>query len=155
MGRTYFGLFRIPFTSLRFFNVYGPRLRPDLALSIFTQKLLRGEPIPLYGDGSTERDFTHISDICSGILAALSAEGIAGECINLGHHQPLSMNRLLELLETAAGKRARIERYEPRAGDLPLTCADLTKAQRLLNYQPQVSIEQGVREFVQWMREQE
>ncbi len=154
MGRTYFGLFRIPFTSLRFFNVYGPRLRPDLALSIFTRKLLRGEPIPLYGDGSTERDFTHISDICSGILAALTAEGIAGECINLGHNQPISMKRLLEILEAATGKNAELEHHAPRAGDLPLTCADLTKAKRLLNFQPQISIEQGVREFVEWMRGQ-
>jgi UDP-glucuronate 4-epimerase len=152
MGRTYFSLFRVPFTSLRFFNVYGPRLRPDLALSIFTRKILAGESISLYGDGSTLRDFTHVSDICGGILSALVAPGIAGECINLGHNEPIAVSQLISLIEQATGRTAMLDRRPTRAGDMPVTCADLSKAQRLLNYRPTVSIQAGVGEFVEWMR---
>ena len=153
MGFTYQQLYGVPFTSLRLFNVYGPRLRPDLALAIFTGKILRGEPLTLYGDGSVRRDFTHVSDICSGIIAALTAPGIAGEAINLGHHDPIEVRRLIELVEDSTGRQAIVNQRPPREGDMPITCADLTKAQRLLGYAPQVSITAGVREYVDWFRE--
>jgi UDP-glucuronate 4-epimerase len=153
LGQTYHRLYQLPFTSLRLFNVYGPRLRPDLALSIFTHKILAGEPITLHGDGSVLRDFTHVGDICQGFLSALSAPSIAGECINLGHHHPIEIRTLITLIERCSGRQAVIERTPPRAGDMPFTCADLTKAQRLLGYQPQIDIEQGVAEFVDWTRQ--
>ena len=152
MGQTYYKLFGVPFTALRLFNVYGPRLRPDLALCIFSRKILAGESIPVFGDGSIRRDFTHAHDICNGIIAAFQAENIAGECINLGHNEPIEVRRLISLIEQFAERKAVIDFQPPRAGDMPITCADLTKAQRLLGYQPRVSIEQGVQEYVEWMR---
>ena len=153
VGLTYHQLFGVPFTSLRFFNVYGPRLRPELALAVFTRAVLEGTPLPLYGDGSVLRDFTHVSDICSGIALALTAENVAGQCINLGHDQPIPIKSLIELIEASAGRKAIIEHRAPRAEDMPLTHADLTKARRLLGYEPRIDIEAGVREYVDWYRE--
>lgn len=150
-GLTYWQLFEVPFVSLRFFNVYGPRLRPELALAVFTRSILEGMPLPLYGDGSVLRDFTHVSDICRGIVAALTAEGIEGESINLGHDQPIAISRLIELVEKATGRKAMIEHRERRTEDMPLTHADLTKARRLLGYEPRIAIEEGVGEYVEWM----
>jgi UDP-glucuronate 4-epimerase len=154
LGLTYHQLFGLPFVSLRLFNVYGPRLRPELALAVFTRAIVEGTPLPLYGDGSVLRDFTHVSDICAGIDAALSASGVAGECINLGHDRPIPIAQLIALVEAAAGRPALIEHHPPRREDLPLTHADLSKARRLLGYEPRVTIEAGVRAYVQWFREQ-
>jgi UDP-glucuronate 4-epimerase len=151
-GLTYHQLFGVPFVSLRFFNVYGPRLRPELALAVFTRAILDGTPLPLCGDGSVLRDFTHVSDICRGIAAALTASEAPGQCINLGHDQPIAIRRLIELIEAAAGVKAVIEHHPPRAEDMPLTHADLAKARKLLGYQPKVEIEAGVREYVEWFR---
>ena len=152
-GLTYHQLFELPFVSLRFFNVYGPRLRPELALAVFTRAILAGTPLPLYGDGSVLRDFTHVSDICRGIIAALNAPNVAGQCINLGHDQPIAIRRLIELIEAAAGAKAVVEHHPPRPEDMPFTHADLAKARRLLAYEPTVEIEAGVREYVQWFRQ--
>jgi len=152
MGFTYHRLYGLPFTSLRLFNVYGPRLRPDLALHIFTRKISQGEPLDLYGDGTVLRDFTHADDICAGFLAALKAPEVAGEAINLGHNEPIAVSRLISLIEEYAGKRAEVNHHPPRPGDMPLTCADLEKAGRLLGYRPQVGIEDGVRQYVEWFR---
>jgi UDP-glucuronate 4-epimerase len=152
LGLTYHALFGIPFTSLRFFNVYGPRLRPELALAVFTRAILAGTPLPLFGDGSVLRDFTHVSDICRGVVSALSAPNIAGQSINLGHNEPIEIRRLIALIESAAGNKAVIEHRAERKEDMPVTCADLTKAGRLLGYKPTVSIEDGVREYVDWFR---
>ncbi len=151
-GLTFHQLFGLPFVSLRFFNVYGPRLRPELALAVFTRSILEGTALPLYGDGSVLRDFTHVSDICGGIGAALTAPEVAGQCINLGHEEPIAIRRLIELIEEAAGVKAIIEHHPPRTEDMPLTHADLTKARRLLGYEPRVAIEDGVREYVEWFR---
>jgi UDP-glucuronate 4-epimerase len=152
MGQTFHQLFSVPFVSLRFFNVYGPRLRPELALAVFTRAILEGTPLPLFGDGSVLRDFTHVSDICRGIMAALTAPNIGGQSINLGHDRPIRISRLIELIEAAAGCKARIEHRPPRTEDMPFTHADLTKARRLLGYEPRVEIEQGVQEYVEWFR---
>ena len=151
-GLTYHQLFGVPFVSLRLFNVYGPRLRPELALAAFTRAILEGTPLTLYGDGSVLRDFTHVSDICRGVIAALTAPNVAGQCINLGNDQPIPIRRLIELIEKAAGVKAMIDHRPPRAEDMPFTHADLAKARRLLGYQPRVEIEAGVREYVEWFR---
>ena len=152
LGQTYHQLFGVPFVSLRFFNVYGPRLRPELALAVFTRTILEGTPLPLFGDGSVLRDFTHVSDICRGILAALERPNLAGQAINLGHDRPIRISSLIELIEQAAGAKAKIDHRPPRAEDMPFTHADLTKARRLLGYEPRVGIEEGVREYVAWFR---
>jgi UDP-glucuronate 4-epimerase len=153
LGLTYRELHRVPVVCLRPFSVYGPRLRPDLALTIFVTAIERGQSIPLYGDGSIRRDFTHVSDICAGLHAALTADGVIGEEINLGHSDPVEMGRLISLLENATGKTARIDYCPSREEDLPITYADLSKAERLLGYRPQVALEQGLREYVAWFRQ--
>jgi UDP-glucuronate 4-epimerase len=153
MGLTYHQLFGVPFVSLRLFNVYGPRLRPELALAVFTRAILEGTPLPLFGDGSVLRDFTHVSDICRGIIAAIAAPNVIGQCINLGHDRPIRISRLIELIESAAGREAKIEHRPPRTEDMPFTHADLTKARRLLNYNPRIEIEEGVQEYVNWFRQ--
>jgi len=142
----------VPAVCLRPFSVYGPRMRPDLAMYVFAQAITSGMPIPLYGDGSYQRDFTHVSDVCAGLLAALGAPGVAGEAINLGHHEPVAVAALIELLETELGQKATIDRREAFAGDMPVTCADLTKARRLLAYEPRVSLAEGVADFVAWFK---
>lgn len=152
MGLTYHKLHGIPFTALRLFNVYGPRIRPDLALSIFTRKIMSLEPIQLFGDGTIRRDFTHVDDICAGIIAALTASKVSGECINLGHNQPVEVRSLIAMIERALGIAAIIQQRATRTGDMPLTCADLTKAKRLLNYEPRVPIERGVSQYVEWAK---
>ncbi len=135
---------------LRPFSVYGPRTRPDLAMYAFAAAIAAGRPVTLWGDGSIRRDFTHVSDVCDGILAALTAEGALGQAINLGHHQPASILELLDLLEKAIGRKAQIDQRLASPGDMPLTCADLTKARRLLGYAPRIALPDGVREFVAW-----
>ena len=153
LGLTYHGLHDVPVVCLRPFSVYGPRLRPDLALTIFTGLILRGEPLPLFGDGTIRRDFTHVSDICDGIISALTADNVAGETINLGHSEPIEIRRLIQLLEEATGKKAVIDQQPEKPGEMPVTFADLTKAERLLGYQPKVGFEDGIREYVAWFRE--
>jgi UDP-glucuronate 4-epimerase len=141
----------LPLIVLRPFSVYGPRLRPDLAMSVFARAIDEGRPLPLLGDGSQRRDFTYISDLVDGLMAAWQSECV-GEIINLGHNEPIEIRRLITLLERELGKPATIERRPPHPGDLPVTCADLKKGARLLGYRPKVSIEEGVREFVKWYR---
>jgi UDP-glucuronate 4-epimerase len=152
LGLTYWELHRVPVVCLRPFSVYGPRLRPDLAVAIFSQKIAAGEPIPLFGDGSFRRDFTHVSDICSAMETALDAADVVGEAINLGHNQPVVMRDVIEILAHAIGRPARIDFQPAKAEDMPLTFADLTKAGRLLNYHPRVSFEDGIRDYVAWLR---
>jgi UDP-glucuronate 4-epimerase len=152
LGLTYCGLHNVPVVCLRPFSVYGPRLRPDLALTIFVTAIERGEPIPLFGDGSVRRDFTHVSDICTGLFTALTADGVIGESINLGHHDPIEMRQLIARLEAVSSRKARIDYRPARAEDLPVTHADLSKARRLLGYRPAVPLEEGLRDYVAWFR---
>ena len=153
LGLTYAGLHSVPVVCLRPFSVYGPRLRPDLALTIFTAAVETGRQLPLYGDGSIRRDFTHVSDICAGLISALTAENVVGEAINLGHSQPVEMRIIIRMLEDSLGKKANIEQLPARPEDLPITFANLEKARRLLAYQPLVPIEDGIREFCDWYRQ--
>jgi UDP-glucuronate 4-epimerase len=150
LGLTYHQLHRVPVVCLRPFSVYGPRLRPDLALTIFADAIVRNVPFPLYGDGSIRRDYTHVSDICDGLYAALNRDNVTGQTINLGHSEPIEMRRVIELLEQALGTRAVIDPRPERPEDLPVTFADLTKAERLLDYRPRVPIERGIVEFCDW-----
>jgi UDP-glucuronate 4-epimerase len=152
MGLTYHQLHGVPFVALRPFSVYGPRLRPDLAMTIFAKAIWEGRSFPLYGDGSIKRDFTHVSDICAGFIAALTAEDVAGQCINVGHSEPVEMRRLIELLEKSLGKKALIDRRPERPEDLPITFAKLDKAKRFLGYDPKVPLEQGIEEYAAWFR---
>lgn len=150
MGFTYLDLHQVPVVAIRPFSVYGSRLRPDLALTIFTAAILEGRALPLFGDGSIRRDFTHVSDLCSGLISALDAEGAVGEAINLGHHDPIAMRELIATLERALDREAVIDYLPEKPGDMPITFADLSKARNLLGYHPQVEFEEGVREFVAW-----
>lgn len=149
-GMTFFQLHRVPVVCLRPFSVYGPRLRPDLALSIWTDAILNRKPLPLFGDGTIRRDFTHVSDICTGLLAALERSDAIGEAINLGHDEPIELNVVIRALEDALGAKAIIDRQPEKPGEMPVTHADLTKARRLLGYEPRVPFAEGVREFVAW-----
>jgi len=149
--QTYHRLHGVPTVRLRPFNVYGPRIRPDLALSVFARAISAGSPVPLFGDGSVRRDFTHVSDVCRGLADALVAPHVVGEAINLGHHAPIAMRDLLDALSEAIGRPAILDQRPAVAGDMPLTCADLTKAARLLNYAPRVDLAEGLRDFVAWL----
>lgn len=148
----------LPVICLRFFTVYGARQRPDLAIHKFTALLEAGMPLPVYGDGTSGRDYTHVDDIVAGVLAALDYEvkPAAGEApfevFNLGNSQPVKLNELIKLLERATGKQAERDPQPAQPGDVPLTWADVSKAARLLGYRPAMRIEQGLEKFVAWYR---
>jgi UDP-glucuronate 4-epimerase len=155
LGLTYHQLHGLPVVCLRPFSVYGPRLRPDLALARFAAAIWQGEPITLFGDGSALRDFTYVDDICAGLRAALDRPGIEGEAINLGCGRPIEMREVITALEHALGRRACVRRAAPRPEDLELTFADIRKARRLLGYEPRVSFETGVARYANWFVEQQ
>jgi UDP-glucuronate 4-epimerase len=154
---TYAHLFALPTICLRFFTVYGPRQRPDLAIHKFTAQMEAGKPIPVFGDGSSGRDYTHVHDIVAGILAALDyqfppSQTAPFEVFNLGNSHPITLSELLLLLEKVIGRKAIREQKPMQAGDVPLTWADVSKAGRLLGYHPKVALEKGLHDFVSWYR---
>lgn len=151
LGHVYHRLYGIDVVMLRFFTVYGPRQRPDLAIRKFSERITAGKPIPVFGDGSTARDYTYIDDILNGITACITRD-FGYEIFNLGESQIVRLDRLIELLEDALGKKAIIDRQPSQPGDVPLTFADVTKARKMLGYEPQVKIEEGVRRFAQWFQ---
>ena len=153
LGLTYHALHGVPVVCVRPFSVYGPGLRPDLALTIFTAAIWEDREFPLFGDGSVKRDFTHVSDICDGIVAAMTAREAVGETINLGHSEPVEMRTIIQLIEKSLGMNARIKHLPERPEDLPITYANLEKAKRILGYNPKVAIEDGIKEFCDWYRE--
>ncbi|MEW6211376.1 MAG: GDP-mannose 4,6-dehydratase [Acidobacteriota bacterium] len=146
----YSHLYGVRIVCLRFFTVYGARQRPDLAIHKFARLINEGRAIPVYGDGTTQRDYTYIDDIIAGVRAALSYEASQFEIINLGESQTVELRRLIEVLEEALGKRAVIDRQPEQPGDVPVTYADVMKARRLLGYDPKTKIEEGVAKFVEW-----
>lgn len=150
----YSHLYGLRVVCLRLFTVYGARQRPDLAIHKFARLITQGLPIPMFGDGTTRRDYTYIDDILSGLVAAVNYDGSLFEVINLGESETVELRRLVELLEHALGKRARIDHQPLQPGDVPVTYADITKARRLLGYDPQTSIEAGVERFVDWFKNQ-
>lgn len=150
LGLTYHQLHNVPVVCLRPFSVYGPRLRPDLALSIFADAIVHKKPFPLFGDGTIRRDYTYVSDICDGLFAALVADQVAGETINLGHSEPIEIREIIRLLEDALGQQANIDQRPERPEDLPITYANLQKAERLLGYRPKIEIQEGIDHFCRW-----
>jgi UDP-glucuronate 4-epimerase len=152
LGHVYHHVYGLDVAMLRFFTVYGPRQRPDLAIHKFAKLIRAGKPIPVFGDGSTARDYTYISDILEGILACTRQE-FGFEIFNLGESATVTLARLIELLEAALGRKAIIDRRPTQPGDVPLTCADVTKARQRIGYNPKVKIEQGIPLFVKWLVE--
>jgi len=149
---TYHHLHGLRFVLTRFFTVYGPRQRPDLAITRFACLMRAGRPIPVFGDGSSRRDYTYVSDIVDGVIAALDSD-LGYEIVNLGNSHPVSLDDMIAMLEQALGSKARIERLPDQPGDVPLTYADTSKARRLLGYEPKVPFGEGLRAFVQWFSE--
>jgi UDP-glucuronate 4-epimerase len=150
MCHTYTHLYGINTVCLRFFTVYGPKQRPDLAIHKFAKLMYEGKPIPVFGDGTTRRDYTYIEDILQGILASIEYNKTPHEVFNLGESQTIELNYLIELLEKEIGQKAVIERKSLQAGDVPITYADISKSKELLNYNPTTKIEAGIKKFAEW-----
>jgi UDP-glucuronate 4-epimerase len=152
MAHSYHHLYGLSVTALRFFSVYGPWGRPDMAYYQFSEKISRGEPIRVHNGGMMRRDFTYIDDIVRGTAAALDL-GAAHEIFNLGNKKPVPLLHLIELLEQFLGKKAILEMLPMQAGEVVETYADIEKSERLLNYHPTVSIEEGLARFVDWFKD--
>jgi UDP-glucuronate 4-epimerase len=154
-GHVYNKLFGTRFIALRFFTVYGPGQRPDLAIHRFTKALLQGKPLTMFGDGSTSRDYTYIDDIVQGLVAAIDYTNSSFEIINLGNSDAVALKDLIAQLEKITGKKANINQQPEQPGDLHKTCADISKAKRLLNYSPSTTLEEGLRRFYDWYLQHE
>jgi len=149
---TYHHLYELPIFCLRFFTVYGPRQRPDLAICKFTRQILAGEAIQMFGDGASSRDYTYIDDIVQGVRRAIErCDGY--EIINLGSRHPVALREMIDVVASACEMRPVIEQLPMQPGDVDRTFADVTKAERLLDYSPRTPFEEGVRTFVAWFRE--
>ncbi len=153
---TYHALYGLDIINMRFFTVFGPRQRPDLAIHKFTKLILNGQEIPMFGDGSTSRDYTYYEDTVAGIQGAinyLNAHETVYETINLGNNQPVKLTDMIAAIEKATGVKANIKQLPMQAGDVDITFANIEKARKLLDYNPQYSFEEGVQNFVDWYRE--
>lgn len=153
LAHVYSHLYGLRIICLRFFTVYGPRQRPDLAIHKFTKLIDDGKQIPVFGDGSARRDYTFIDDIIAGLLRALAYEGTRFEIVNLGNSQTVELLTLIRVIEDALGKKADIAWMPPQPGDVPITFADTAKAQRLFGFAPNTPLATGVNRFVDWFRE--
>ena len=149
---TYSHLYGLRCICLRFFTVYGPRQRPDLAIHKFTKLISQSKPIPVFGDSATRRDYTYIDDIIDGVMAAIVYDKTDYEVINLGESRTVELNELISLLEKELDTRAIIDRQPPQPGDVPQTFADTSKARALLGYNPKTQIEAGLHRFVEWFQ---
>jgi UDP-glucuronate 4-epimerase len=147
---TYSHLYQMRIVSLRFFTVYGARQRPDLAIHQFTRKINAGQPIDQFGDGTTRRDYTYIDDVIQGVMAAFDYDGPLYDVFNLGESDTIQLKDLIGAIETALGKKAKINPLPEQPGDVPLTCADISKARRLLKYNPTTPLSVGLPKFVDW-----
>ncbi|HEY2081983.1 MAG TPA: GDP-mannose 4,6-dehydratase, partial [Verrucomicrobiae bacterium] len=154
LGHVYHHVYGMDIAMLRFFTVYGPRQRPDLAIYKFAKLINAGKPIPVFGDGSSARDYTYVNDTVDGVMACTQRE-FGFEIFNLGESQTVTLSRLIELLENALGKKAIIDRQPAQPGDVPLTFADISKSRANLGYQPHIKIEQGIALFIDWFRRNE
>jgi UDP-glucuronate 4-epimerase len=146
----YSHLHQMRVVALRYFTVYGPRQRPDLAIHQFTRRICAGQPIDQFGDGSTRRDYTYIDDIIQGTMAALDYSGPLYDVFNLGESQTIKLKDLILAIEKALGKQAKINQLPEQAGDMPLTYADISKAKKLLGYNPATKLSEGLPKFIDW-----
>lgn len=149
LGHVYHHVYGMDIVMLRFFTVYGPRQRPDLAIHKFTRLISNDKPIPVYGDGSMARDYTYISDVVNGVMAVTQKE-FGYQIFNLGESQPVKLSYLIEVIEKALGKKAIINRLPEQPGDVPITFANIGKSRSLLGYSPSIKIENGIQLFVEW-----
>jgi len=149
---TYSHLYGIRVVCLRFFTVYGARQRPDLAIHKFSRLIWQGKPLPMFGDGSTKRDYTYIDDIIQGVRNAIDYDKSDYEIFNLGESRTVELRYLIQLLEENLGKKALIDEKPHQPGDVPITFADISKSRALLGYNPQTNIEDGIRKFVEWFK---
>jgi UDP-glucuronate 4-epimerase len=147
---TYSHLYQMRITALRFFTVYGARQRPDLAIHQFTKKILAGEPIDQFGDGTTRRDYSYIDDIIQGVMAALDYQGPMFDIFNLGESDTIQLKDLIGAIENALGRKAKINQLPEQPGDMPMTCADISKARKLLAYNPMTPLSVGLPKFIDW-----
>ena len=147
----YYKNYQVPSVVLRYFTVYGPRGRPDMAPFKFTKKIDSNKIIEVYGDGTSQRDYTYVSDIVAGVLAALDANK-EFEIFNLGGNKPIELNKFISLIEDNLGKKAIKKNIEKQQGDVDITFADLTKSRIILNYNPKISIEEGIKNLIMWYR---
>jgi len=147
---SYSHLYQMRVVALRYFTVYGPRQRPDLAIHQFTRRIYAGQPIEQFGDGTTRRDYTYIDDVIQGTMAALKYDGPLFDIFNLGESDTIQLWDLIAAIENALGKKAKINRMPEQAGDMPLTCADISKARKLLGYNPTTRFSDGLPRFMEW-----
>lgn len=153
LGHVYHHLYGMDVTMVRFFTVYGPRQRPDLAIYKFASLIQQGLPIPVFGDGSTRRDYTYVDDIVAGVMAC-TVRDFGYSIFNLGESQTVRLDELIGHIESALGKRAILDWQPAQPGDVPITYADISKAQSLLDYRPQTRIAEGIPKFVEWFLRQ-
>src|SRR6184192_4822061 len=147
---TFSHLYQMRVVALRYFTVYGPRQRPDLAIHQFTRRIYAGQPVDQFGDGTTRRDYTYIEDVIQGTMAALEYEGPLFDIFNLGESETIELRNLIAAIENALGKRAKINRFPEQPGDMPLTYADISKARKLLGYNPATPFTDGLPRFADW-----
>lgn len=157
MAHVYHSLFEMDIMMLRFFTVYGPRQRPDLAINKFTRLMINDKPIPMFGDGTTSRDYTYIDDIVDGITK--SCEFVMNnknvfEILNLGNSQPITLLDMINTIGKELGKEPKIEKLDMQAGDVKRTFADISKAKRIINYEPKTTFEEGIKKFIVWYKEE-
>lgn len=152
LAYTYHHLFSLNCILLRFFTVYGEAGRPDMAPYLFTKLILANKPINKFGDGTSKRDYTYIDDIIDGIIRCLD-KNLGYEIINFGNNAPVSLNEFIVTIEAATGKTAKIKQMNTQPGDVDITYADITKAKKLLNWQPKTSLKQGMNKFINWFKE--
>lgn len=150
LGHVYHHLYGMRFIALRFFTVYGPAQRPDLAIHKFFKSILNDKSIPVFGDGTTSRDYTFIDDIVKGIISAISYTASGYEIINLGNHKTIELHELIKMIESISGKKAVIEKLPEQPGDVSSTYADISKAKNLLSYDPQTTLKDGLKSFYKW-----
>ena len=155
LGHVYSKLFGIRFIALRFFTVYGPAQRPDLAIHKFTKSILQGKPITMYGNGTTSRDYTYVGDTIQGIHGAMQYDKTAFDIFNLGNNYTITLKELVTAIEEVTGKKAIIETLPEQPGDVPKTFADITKAKKLLGYNPQTKLKEGISKFYEWFKTNE
>lgn len=150
---TFSHLYQMQVVALRFFTVYGPRQRPDLAIHKFTRRIWNGQPIEQFGDGTTRRDYTYIDDIIQGVMASLRYEGPLFDIFNLGESETIELKSLIAAIEAALGRKALVRQLPEQPGDVPLTCADISKARRLLGYEPTTPLHAGLPRFIEWFHQ--